>query len=169
MTHSLEVDSSKNKLIVGISDLKVSSQASDLIITYSLGSCLGLSVYDPVRKAGGILHAMLSRGDLDSVKSKAKPAMFVDTGIIEIFTKLEKLGCNRKNFIVKAAGCGSAIDTKGFFEVGKKNFLMMKKILWMNNLLLKGQVVGGSDPKTLFLDISTGKTYVKSGQNVTEL
>ena len=52
-------------LIVGISDIKISNASDDVIITYALGSCIGISVYDPVAKVGGLLHYMLPDSTLD--------------------------------------------------------------------------------------------------------
>ncbi|MGZ3387730.1 MAG: chemotaxis protein CheD, partial [Isosphaeraceae bacterium] len=46
-------------LVVGISDLKVSNNPADSMITYALGSCIAVAVYDPVAKVGGLLHFML--------------------------------------------------------------------------------------------------------------
>ena len=68
-------------LIVGISDIKISNSPDDVIVTYALGSCIGISVYDPVAKVGGLLHYMLPDSTLDEKKAKDNPAMFADTGI----------------------------------------------------------------------------------------
>jgi len=69
-------------LIVGISDFKISNKAGDIIVTYALGSCIGISIYDPVAKVGGLLHYMLPDSTLDVKKAAETPAMFADTGIL---------------------------------------------------------------------------------------
>ena len=71
-----------SELIVGISDLKVSNNPGDVLITYALGSCIGVAVFDPKARVGGLLHFMLPDSTLDANKAKTTPAMFADTGII---------------------------------------------------------------------------------------
>ena len=72
-------------LIVGMSDIKLSNNKNDVIITYALGSCIGITVFDPIAKVGGLLHFMLPDSTLDQNKSRDNPEMFADTGIPLIF------------------------------------------------------------------------------------
>ena len=74
-----------SEIIVGISDLKVSNNPEDALVTYALGSCIGVAVFDPKAKVGGLLHFMLPDSSLDANKAKSTPAMFADTGIIALF------------------------------------------------------------------------------------
>jgi chemotaxis protein CheD len=62
-----------SELIVGISDLKVSKNQGDVLITYALGSCIGVTVYDPKARVGGLLHFMLPDSSLDANKAKTMP------------------------------------------------------------------------------------------------
>ena len=83
-------------LIVGISDIKVSNNVNDVIVTYALGSCIGVVVYDPMAKVGGMLHYMLPDSTLDQNKAKNNPAMFADTGIPLLFKTCYKLGAEKE-------------------------------------------------------------------------
>ena len=94
-------------LIVGISDIKVSNNAEDVIVTYALGSCIGIVVFDPIAKVGGMLHYMLPESALDQNKARENPAMFADTGIPLLFKACYKLGAEKKRMLVKAAGGAS--------------------------------------------------------------
>ena len=69
------------KIVVGISDMKVSNKPGDVLVTYSLGSCIGVVLWDPVAKVGGLLHYMLPDSSLDKDKAQDKPFMFADSGI----------------------------------------------------------------------------------------
>ena len=91
-------------LIVGISDIKVSNNLNDTIVTYALGSCIGIAVYDPIARVGGMLHYMLPDSTLDERKAKENPAMFADTGIPLLFKTCYGLGAEKKRMIVKVAG-----------------------------------------------------------------
>ena len=149
-------------LIVGISEIMISNASDDVIITYALGSCIGISVYDPVAKVGGLLHYMLPDSTLDEKKAKDNPAMFADTGIPTIFKACYRLGAEKKRMIVKAAGGASILDDTNFFRIGQKNIMAMRKIFWKNNVMLASEDTGANHNRTVRLEMATGKTFVRS-------
>src|SRR5450756_2144113 len=75
----------RKTLVVGVADMAVSNDASAEIVTYSLGSCLGITIYDPLKKIGGLLHLMLPASNIDHAKAAEMPYMFVDTGVPRLF------------------------------------------------------------------------------------
>ena len=157
-------------LIVGISDIKVSNQFDDVIITYALGSCIGISVYDPVAKVGGLLHYMLPDSALDENKARENPAMFADTGIPRLFKACYSLGADKKRMVVKAAGGASILDDTNFFRIGQKNIMAMRKIFWKNNVMIATEDTGLNYNRTVRLEIAIGKTFVRtSGGEMKEL
>lgn len=149
-------------LIVGISDIKVSNTLDDVIITYALGSCIGISVYDPVAKVGGLLHYMLPDSTLDEKKARENPAMFADTGIPTLFKACYRLGAEKRRMIVKAAGGASILDDTNFFRIGQKNIMAMRKIFWKNNVMITSEDTGANHNRTVRLEVATGKTLVRS-------
>lgn len=157
-------------LIVGISDFKISNNPGDVVITYALGSCIGISVYDPVARVGGLLHYMLPDSALDERKAKDNPAMFADTGIPTLFKSCYQLGAEKKRMIVKVAGGASILDDNNFFRIGQKNIMAMRKIFWKNNVMIAAENTGENYNRTVRLEMATGKTYVKtSGGEMKEL
>lgn len=157
-------------LIVGISDFKISNNPGDVVITYALGSCIGISVYDPVARVGGLLHYMLPDSALDERKAKDNPAMFADTGIPTLFKSCYQLGAEKKRMIVKVAGGASILDDTNFFRIGQKNIMAMRKIFWKNNVMIAAENTGENYNRTVRLEMATGKTYVKtSGGEMKEL
>lgn len=155
--------------VVGISEMYVSADPGDRIVTYSLGSCVGVSIYDPVAKVGGMVHCMLPLSKIDPQKAKDKPYMFTDTGVTALLQAAFDLGASRQNLIVKVAGAASLLDKKGFFKIGERNYTVLRKILWKNNLLIESEDVKGSASRTLTLYMETGSTTVKSGGKEVEL
>ncbi|MDR2727926.1 MAG: chemotaxis protein CheD [Chitinispirillales bacterium] len=150
-------------ITVGISDMALSTKADDLIITYSLGSCLGVTVFDPEACVGGMVHCQLPNCSTeDKSKAVSNPAMFVDTGVSLLFQKFFEAGGSRSRMIVKAAGCAAILDQNGFFRIGERNFTLFRKLLWKNNILLKGSETGGDISRTLVLEMSTGRTLIRS-------
>ena len=156
-------------LIVGISDMKVSNNPDDILITYSLSSCVGLSIYDPVARVGGLIHCMLPLSRIDPTKAAKNPYMFTDTGITEMLQTLFNLGATKKNMIAKVAGAATLLDEKGLFRIGERNYTVLRKVLWKNNIILKGKDIGGNIPRTLLLYMKDGRTTVKSGGKEVEI
>ncbi|HET6491101.1 MAG TPA: chemotaxis protein CheD [Syntrophales bacterium] len=157
-------------LVVGISDLKVSNNPADAMITYALGSCIAVAVYDPVAKVGGLLHFMLPDSTLDADKAKDAPAMFADTGIPLLFKSCYKLGADKKRMVVKVAGGASILDESNFFRIGQKNIMAMRKLFWNNNVLIDAEDTGKNFNRTVRLELSTGKVSIKrAGGQMEEL
>jgi len=141
----------------------MTDRREDTIITYSLGSCLGVTVYDPQKCIGGMVHCQLpSCSTEDKTKAKQNPAMFVDTGVSLLFQKFFEAGGNKSRMVVKAAGCAAILDANGFFRIGERNVTLFRKLLWKNGILLNGSEVGGDVSRTLVLDMATGRTLIRS-------
>ena len=157
------------KRIIGISEMAVSDNPEETLITYSLGSCLGVTVYDPVARVGGMIHCMLPLSKIDRQKAELKKPMFVDTGIPYLFEAMYKAGARKKQIIVKAAGCSQIMDPNGRFKIGERNFAVLRKLLWKNGILLKGQAIGGTVSRTISIDIGTGKSILFCGGEEVEL
>jgi len=84
----------KARIIVGVSDARVSNKQTDVIATYSLGSCIGVCLYDPATHIGGMLHYQLPDSKQDPERAKTKPLMFADTGMKILVEKLVSMGAN---------------------------------------------------------------------------
>ena len=145
--------------------MKVSNDRRATLVTHSLGSCIGLAVYDPVAKVGGILHYMLPESQLNPEKAKTAPFMFADTGIPILFKSCYKLGAVKGRMTVKVAGGSQAVDESGVFNIGKRNYAALRKIFWLNKVIIDGEDVGGAVNRTMRLSIATGQLSLKvSGQ-----
>ncbi len=154
---------------VDISDMKVSRCRDDVLVTYSLGSCVGLTLYDPVSQVGGMIHCMLPLSKIDPNKAKLRPHMFVDTGVTSMLTELYAMGAQRQNLIAKVAGAGSPLGREETFRIGQRNYTILRKFLWKNNILIAKEDVGGSKARTLYLRLDDGRTTVKSEGKEVEL
>ena len=158
------------KIVVGISDMKVSNKPEDVLITYSLGSCIGVVIWDPVAKVGGLLHYMLPDSSLDKEKAQQKPYMFADSGIPQLFKETYKYGAVKSRIIVKVVGGSQIMDNAGIFNIGKRNHAVLRKIFWKNNIMIAKEDVGGNGNRTVSLEIGTGIVRLKvSGRGEFEL
>jgi chemotaxis protein CheD len=117
-----------------------------------------------------MLHFMLPESSLSPDKAKDNPAMFADTGIAALFRKSYQFGAKKDNIIVKAVGGAQILDENGVFNIGKRNYLAMRKIFWRNNVMIAAEHVGGSVNRTVRLEVRTGQIVVKvSGLGELEL
>jgi chemotaxis protein CheD len=152
----------QTKTIVHVSDAKVSDSLDDVLITYSLGSCIAVCLYDPVMHIGGMLHYQLPDSKTDLQRAKEKPFMFADTGMQILVDKLLSMGANKKRIRIKIAG-GAEMDTgpKGF-DIGKRNYLAIRKILWKNGMFIDAEDVGGSTPRNMYMNIANGEVTIRA-------
>ena len=157
------------KIIVGVADMRYSSVPEDVIITYSLGSCIGMTLYDTEKRIGGMVHCMLPLSKIDAAKAAANPFMFIDSGVTAFLQVLFDMGAQRKTLVAKVAGGAQIMDDKGVFNIGERNNTVVRKMLWKNNILISGEDTGGSIPRTISLDLATGKTTLKAAGEEREL
>jgi len=150
-----------SEIVVGIADLKVSNNSKDVLVTYALGSCIAVAIYDPLVKVGGLLHFMLPDSNLDSLKAKENPAMFAAPGIPLLFKSCYKLGAEKKQIIVKIAGGASILDDSNYFRIGEKNIMALRKMFWKNNVLIDGEDTGKNYNRTVRLELANGVVRVK--------
>jgi len=158
------------KIVVGISDMKVSNKPEDVLITYSLGSCIGLVVWDPVALVGGMLHYMLPDASLDAGRADSRPFMFASSGIPRLFKEVYKYGAVKNRIVVKAVGGSQVMDAAEVFNIGKRNYMILRQMLWKNKVMIAKEDIGGSVNRTISLHVGTGKTILKvSGRGEFEL
>ena len=159
------------KHVVGVADMRISSDRKDTIVTHALGSCLGITVYDPVANVGGMLHVMLPQSAIDQAKASNNPCMFVDTGVPKLFVDCYKAGAVKERMVVKVAGgaCIRGSDENDFFHIGQRNFTMLRKLLWKNGVMLESHDVGGNESRTLSMDMGSGEVTIKSNGQVRPL
>jgi chemotaxis protein CheD len=146
------------KSVVGVSDIRVSENIHETIVTYALGSCLGIVAYDPEIRVGGLVHVMLPLSKADPDKAKQKPAMYVDSGLNELLNEVYSLGAQKSNLVISVAGGASMKKNPDddYFKIGKRNFTTLRKLLWKNGFMITHLDVGGTKSRTMTLRIIDG-------------
>ena len=158
------------RVTVGVGDLAVSNKEGDEIITFSLGSCVGVAIWDRAVKVGGLLHIMLPESKLNPQRAQKQPGVFADTGLPLLFKSCYKLGAKKNRIRVVVVGGSQVMDSAGHFNIGKRNYTAVRKMFYRNNVLVDAEDVGGNVNRTLALNISTGKVWIKiNGREVREL
>lgn len=157
------------RLVVGVADLLVVQDPTARIITYALGSCIGVTLWDPIAKVGGLLHLMLPSSKTNAEKAEANPAMFADTGVPKLFRRAYELGADKKRLVVTAAGGAEVIQGDGHFKIGSRNRTAIRKLFWKNGVLLAADDTGGTISRTMSLDVATGTVTVRNAGKETVL
>lgn len=155
--------------VIGVGACAVSADPSTTLVTYALGSCIAVLIYDPVTRVGGLLHYMLPESSLDQTKAQKNPYMFADTGIPLLFQNAYKLGAVRNRLLVHVLGGAQIISASDSFNIGKRNHMVLRKIFWKAGILVQHEEVGGTQSRTVRLELETGRIVMRSGQAETVL
>lgn len=148
------------KHIVGIADMKM-AQGSGTIVTYALGSCIGICLYDPLLKLGALVHIMLP---LNMETGRKSPLKYADTGIRETLKCMQIKGASKSRIIAKIAGGAKMfeVNSDSFGNIGQRNIESVHTFLKMEGIKLHKEYVGGTVARTLSFDVSTGMACVRS-------
>ena len=154
---------------MGMADCRIGDAPGQVLATYALGSCIGLALHDAKAGVGGWLHFMLPDSGIDHERGRENPWMFADTGIPILLDKLCARGASKRRLTARAAGGASMMDQQNIFDIGRRNYLAMRKILWKAGVMVHGEAVGGIRSRTVRLEIGTGKFLIQEGGEVREL
>ena len=150
-----------DEISVGISDMKIASSPKGLI-SYALGSCVGICIIDKAKKIAGMAHIMLPN---NNAVDKTNVFKYADTGIVEMVKQMESMGCMRARMTAKIAGGARMFEIKGnssIGNIGERNITATKEILNKLNIKLLSQDVGENFGRTIIFDSDTGNLTIKS-------
>ena len=147
---------------VGMADLNTCKDP-DVITTLGLGSCIGITLYDPITKIGGLAHVMLP--DSTAIKNNSNRAKFADTGIEDLLKKVLALGASKTRLVAKIAGGAKMFEVSGLSNmgnIGEKNALASKAKLKQLGIKLIAEDTGLNYGRTVELHCATGEFHIKS-------
>ncbi len=148
-------------LFVSVADMRQSKAPNAVISTLGLGSCLGITCFDPTTKVGGLLHAMLP----DSQKHRATnpiTAMYLDIALPALIESLVRLGGNRRNFELKVFGGAQILQSNEYFSIGRQNVEMMKQLATHYHLNVVAWEVGGQSNRSIELYLGNGRVLMRT-------
>ncbi len=155
---------SAKPIMLGIGNLDGTAAPGSSLKTMALGSCVALIMMDPKKRAIGMAHVALPESQTDAVKALALPGYFADTAVTALLARMARLGCDPRGqgFIVKLVGGSSIMDVEGLFNIGKRNVLTLKKILWQARLAAVAEDVGGDYSRTVEVFQESGRIVITS-------
>ncbi|MGA3203697.1 MAG: chemotaxis protein CheD [Bryobacteraceae bacterium] len=141
------------QIVVGVADCRMTKDRGATLVTYALGSCVGIGVFDR----------------LDARKAGRNPWMFADTGVAQLVDRCIELGAAKARLRVWLAGGSSVMDERGVFNIGKRNQLAVRKALWKAGLLTLNEDMGGQGSRTVRLVLETGTFWIRAAGTDQEL
>ncbi len=148
---------------IGIGEWAVSRDAEETLKTFALGSCVAVLVYDVKLRVAGMIHVALPDSSIDAARATVMPGYFADTGLPLMIEEMKFLGAERPHVWAKLVGGASVMDPNSLFDIGKRNVLAVKRILWRSSLGLSGEETGGETSRTVSLSVADGDIWVSTG------
>lgn len=151
-----------NTVTVGISDLNV-VKSPDILVTYALGSCAGICLYDPAVKVAGLSHIMLPSSSLS--KAPGQEYKFADTAIVILVKKMELKGASPARIKAKIAGGAqmfACMNNSDLGNIGKRNITAVKEALAKLRIPILAEDTGKDYGRTVYFSAETGQMRVKS-------
>lgn len=152
-----------NTITIGIADLNV-AKSPDILVTYALGSCVGICLYDANTHVGGLAHIMLPDSRL--ICGGGQPRKFADTGIEELIRLMERNGARRGFIKAKIAGGAqmfAALSNSAIANIGNRNVVAVKEVLKAFNIPIMAEDTGKDYGRTLYFHTQDGTMKIKSG------
>ena len=156
------------RAVIGIGEFAVTTALDAEIVTHALGSCVAVCLWDPVTHIAGMLHFLLPESKLNADRAARQPGTFADSGIPMLFQAAYRAGAVKSRLRVHLLGGAAIMGGPNGLDVGRRNALIAKKLLWQNGVLVKGESLGGTDTRTVHLFAADGRVVVTRGREVVE-
>lgn len=114
--------------------------------------------------AAGMIHCLLPVSRLDAKRAESNPDLFADTGVGGLLDGMFRLGCERSQLVAYLAGASAVMDDKGFFKIGERNLSVARKVLEKNSITVQAESVGGTDARTMSVQVATGEVRIRIGR-----
>jgi len=154
----------KDPISLGLGERAISRNPEDVLVAYGLGSCLGISMIDPVTRISGLLHAVLP-GTLNGLPpSDPASHKYVDTGIENLLADVVKEGANKNRLIVRVVGGANMLISPGMansFDIGTRNIETARKIFQRLGMKISAEEVGGHTGRTVHVYVAESRVTVR--------
>ena len=154
-----------NPVSLGLGEFAVSRDPEEVLVAYGLGSCVGISMIDPVARVAGLLHAVLpeSLSNTDE-KESAATGKYVESGIENLIDAMIKQGANRSRIIVRVVGGANMLIAPGMknsFDIGTRNIEKTRATFQRLNMKIAVEEVGGNTGRTVRVYVADGRVTVR--------
>ena len=151
-----------SNITIGIADLNVARQP-DVLVTYALGSCVGICLYDQIAKVAGMSHILLPSSG--QIPGNTTPMKFADTAIPMLMVKMQAMGARPNQIKAKIAGGAQMFASSGnasIANIGARNVLAVKDTLQRLRIPILAEDTGSNYGRTLLFDAESFSMTVRS-------
>lgn len=149
--------------IVGIGEYVISNNKEDIIKTFALASCVAVTAYSPVNETAGMIHIVLPCQTTTSFENYQQPYYYATLGVPLFINKMcLQYGCMKNDLIIELFGGAKSSNRNDIFNIGQRNIITVKKVLKDMNLNYIDTETGGTNSRTLELNVKTGKKQIFS-------
>ena len=149
-------------IFLGVGDYGATSNPDEVLKTMALGSCVGLIVLEPKSRTVGMAHIALSDSQINPAMAAKQPGRFADTAIPALLNLILSKSKTKNGYLIKLVGGAQVAHMKDTFNIGKRNILAIKKILWQMKLAPIAEDLGGQISRTVTVEVSSGKVILHS-------
>jgi len=151
-------------IVLGVGEYGATNKSGEAVKTFALGSCVAVILLEPKTRTVGMVHVALPDSKIDANRAKERPGYFADTGLPALIELMGAAGCTRngKGMIVKLVGGANVMDTSNTFNIGKRNVIALKKLLWQRGMGALAEDIGGHISRTVTVEVDTGKVLITS-------
>ncbi|EKD84150.1 MAG: CheD, stimulates methylation of MCP protein [uncultured bacterium] len=147
-------------IFVGIGEYAVTCQRDAIVRTLGLGSCVAVALFSKKNLAVGLLHVQLPESRVNQDLAARRPGSFADTGIPLLISEMAKHGCSAADLYVKLIGAAQVMDPNNTFNIGKRNYLAVKKVLWANRLFPVSEEIGGNFSRSVTITMENSNVLI---------
>ena len=159
----------ERRIQVGIGEFAVSNDPDVVVITHALGSCVAVCLWDEDAGVAGLVHVLLPDSRINPQRAETQPGAFADTGIPTLFHEAYRYGVRKERCQVRLIGGADithANNATGGPSVGRRNIQATRAVLWRNGVMVRGEELGGSIPRTVSIAVASGRTQVSTAGHV---
>lgn len=152
---------------VGIADMNVTKEP-DVLVTYALGSCVGICLYDPELKIAGLAHIMLPLSREAASCGAENRRRYADTCITELIQTMTMEGASKPRMVAKIAGGAQMFsNSSGIFNIGERNVAAVKKVLGAYRIPIVAEQTGSNFGRTVYFHSDNGMMEVRAAAKET--
>jgi len=157
------------RIVVGIGEMAIADGPDDVLVTYGLGSCVAVCLFDPFARVAGMLHFLLPEARINPKRAVEQPEAFADTGIPLLLEAAAQHGLKKSRIRVRLVGGAEVANNPGGpLATGRRNILAARSVLWRYGLFVDAQDVGGASARTVHLAARDGRVLVFNGREQTK-
>ncbi len=154
------------RINLGTGEMAVAQEPGVVLQTLGLGSCVAVIILEPSLRIVGMAHVALPDSSIDEDKARVLPGYFADTGLVRLMDLMFGQGRHGLSVLAKLVGGASVMDSKGTFNIGARNALAIKKILWKHRIAILGEDLGGNHSRSVSVDVCEGRVVVTGPNGV---